>query len=240
VKAQICFEVGPKAAGAFAPNHPGCWVFGRNQNTAQDKAKAAVVEWYTWARSHGEGIESPSTVRVEPIEVMQVTYNPAESGKPEPLFWSEVLPVLTQDIDRALRLMEYSRRDLLKLCSEFDSGMLHWKTRGEPRTIDNCLKHVAIVEWWYVTRLNIDLPKDFPRDVFQLLKYTRRLATRNLRKLTKEERARVFQPANDPSPKCNLWTARKVLRRFVDHERLHTNYIRRMTLLYQSSKARVA
>jgi uncharacterized damage-inducible protein DinB len=166
---------------------------------------------------------------------MRVTYNPAEAGKPEPLFWSEVLPVSVRDVHRTLRLMEYSRNDLLELCSGLDRLALRWKPKSEPRSIAGCLKHIAIVEWWYITRLNIDLPKEFPGDVFRLLKYTRQLAERSLGGLSKRQRSEIVQPRNDLSPICNLWTARKVLRRFVDHERLHTNYVRKMIRLYQSN-----
>lgn len=229
---EVCLEVGPRAAGAFVPNCPGCWVFGRNQESAINKVKAAVSEWYTWAKGHGEVVEIPPAIRVEPAEVMHVTYNPAEAGKPEPLFWSEVLPVSTKDIERTLRLMEYSRRDLLGACSNLDRRAFRWKPNEGPRTIGNCLNHIAIVEWWYITRLNIDLPEDLPGDVFELLDYTRRLAKRSLGRLSKEKRRRIFQPKKDPSPICDLWTARKVLRRFVDHERLHTRYVKKAVALY--------
>lgn len=117
---------------------------------------------------------------------------------------------------------------MLRLCSNLDRGALRRKPKGGPRTIGNCLKHIAGVEWWYVTRLDIDLPSDFPEDVFDLLRHTRKLAAGRLKALSRDERTRVFQPKNDPSPICNLWTARKVLRRFVDHERLHTHYIERV------------
>jgi hypothetical protein len=229
-------EVGPKAVGAFAPDYPGCWVFSRTEENALVRVKTAVQEWHTWVRAHGDEVEFPSAIEVEPAEVMHVNYNPAEAGKPEPLFWSEVLPVSIRDIRRTLRLMEYSRGDLLKLCSRLDGGMLRWKPRKEPRTIGNCLRHIAIVEWWYITRLNIDLPRNFPTSVFDLLRYTRQLAERSLNSLSKHQRARIFLPTVDPSPICNLWTARKVLRRFVDHERLHSNYIRRMVQTYQSNE----
>ena len=234
MKAHVCLEVGPEATGAFAPDYPGCWVFGRKKESALDKAKAAIEEWHVWARAHGEDVESPSAVTIEPTEIMHVTYNPAEAGKPEPLFWSEVLPVRTDDITRTLRLMEYSRSDLLKLCSGLDRHALNWKPTGEPRTVVNCLKHIAIVEWWYVTRLDVDLPKSFPRGAFQLLQWTRELAVHSLRTLSKQQRSGIFQPENDPSPTCNLWTARKVLRRFVDHERLHTGYIKKTLQAYKS------
>ncbi len=232
---QACLEVGPEATGAFAPNCPGCWVFGRDQESARRKLKVAKFDWYTWLKTHGEPVTASHSVQIEPAEVLRVTYNPVEAGKPEPLFWSEVPPVSTVDIERTLRLMEYSRSDLLRLCKELDSRALRWKPKGAPRTIGNCLKHIAIVEWWYITRLNINLPEDFPSDIFELLRYTRRLADQSLRGLSKEERRGIFQPTKDRSPICDLWTAKKVLRRFVDHERLHTNYIRKTVQLYQQA-----
>lgn len=233
MQVRVCLEVGPEAAGAFVPNCPGCWVFGRDQESALKKVKAAVSEWYAWLKAHGEAVQTPRAVDIEPAEILQVDYNPAEAGKPEPLFWSEVRPVSTGEIERTLRLMKYSRSDLLEICLELDRRVLGWKPEGEPRTISNCLKHIAIVEWWYTTRLNIDLPKNFPKDAFKLLQYTRQLAEHRMRGLSKEERSGIFQPETDPSPICDLWTARKVLRRFVDHERLHTKYIKRMLRLYQ-------
>jgi len=225
----VCLEVGPKITGAFLPAYPGCWVFGRDQEAALGKAKEAAVAWYSWVGLHGEKVKPPSTIKMDPIEVMHVTYNPAKAGKPEPLFWAETHAASVRDVDRTLRLMRYSRSDLLGFCSSLDPHLLRWKPRSEPRSVASTLKHIAIAEWWYVTRLNIDLPKDFPNDVFELLKHTRQLAERSLGRLTEEQRTSVFQPKNDPSPSSNLWTARKVLRRFVDHERLHTGYIERIT-----------
>lgn len=221
----VCLEVGSKATGAFVPSCPGCWVFGRDRESALNKVKVAVSDWYAWSKNHGEATEVPPTIRIKTNEVLQVTYNPAEAGKPEPLFWSEVLPVSIRDTERILRLLGYSRNDLLRLITGFDKALLHWKPKDGPRTIANCLRHIAMVEWWYVTRLGINLPTDFPKDTIELLSHTREFAEWNLSHLSKEKRTRIFQPKRDPSPICNLWTARKVLRRFVDHERLHTKYI---------------
>ena len=222
---KACLEVGEGGTGAFIPDLPGCWVFAKSDERALTKAKSAVSDWYAWAKRHGESVTPPTKIKVEPSEVLRVSYNPVEAGKPEPLFWSEVLPVTNQDIGRTLRLMSHSRRDLLELLHGLDRDALRRRPKGGPRTIGNCLRHIAIAEWWYVTRLDIDLPADFPKGPFELLQYTRNLTERELKRLTKDQRTRIFQPRNDPSPVCNLWTARKVLRRFVDHERLHTAYI---------------
>jgi hypothetical protein len=189
------------------------------------KVRTAAEEWSDWLGNHGEGVRPVTRLLVEPTEVLRVNYNPALAGKPEPLFWSEVLPVSTRDIKRVVQLMEYSRNDLLELTSSLDARTLSWKPVDKPRSIRNCLKHIALCEWWYLTRLNIPLPEDFPGDVFDLLHDTRELAVETLLSLPQEKRAGVFQPDKDRSPVCDLWTARKMLRRFVDHERLHTRYI---------------
>lgn len=207
------------------PDRPGCWVFGRNSDSALRKVGAAAEEWSGWLNNHGERVHPVAGLLVEPTETLHVNYNPAKAGKPEPLFWSEVPPVHGRDIQRAVQLMEYSRNDLLKLTSSLDARTLCLKPSNKPRSIRNCLKHIAVCEWWYITRLNIPLPEDFPKDVFDMLHYTRELAVETLLSLLKEKRAGIFQPDKDRSPVCDLWTARKVLRRFVDHERLHTRYI---------------
>ena len=52
----------------------------------------------------------------------------------------------------------------------------------------------------------------------------------------KEKMAWVLQPVKDPSQVCHLWTARKVLRRLVDHEKLHARYIAKVVTLCEQGK----
>lgn len=235
----MCLEVGPQVTGAFVPDCPGCWVFGRTKERALKKVRIAVNEWSKWLKKHGERIPQLSDeVEIEIAGMLQVDYNPAEAGKPEPLFWSEVLPVKREDIKRTIQLMAYSRKDLLDLVSKLTSRQLSFKPPNEPRTIRNCLKHIAIVEPWYITRLNIDLPENYPKDVAEFLDHTRELVVNSLRNLPKEKMRGIFQPTKYKSPTCDLWTARKVLRRLVDHERLHTKYIQRLLKIFPATGRR--
>jgi len=233
-KVLVCLEVGNGGTGAFVPEYPGCWVFGKTPESALRKVKIAIAEWFDWMEKHGEKVSiNLRKFEVEAAEILRVDYNPVEAGKPEPLFWSEVPPVTKEDVTRALRLMKYSREDLLDLVSSLDDECLDWLPPQKPRTIRNCLKHIAYVEPWYITRLDVDLPWKYPKDVFELLDYTRSLVIRFLENFPRDKMSGVFQPKKDPSPVCNLWTARKVLRRLVDHERLHTKYIERVLKMYK-------
>ena len=167
-------------------------------------------------------------IEVEIKEMICVDYNPVESGKPEPLFWSEVPPVNKDDIERTLTLMEYSRKDLLNLVYRLPEECLDWRLSDKHRSIRECLRHIAYVEPWYITRLNIEIPEKFPEDIIGLLDYTRNVVTDCLKNFPESKMKGIFQPRKDKSPICDLWTARKVLRRLVDHERLHTRYIQKV------------
>jgi len=237
LKKRVCLEVGQGGTGAFIPDCPGCWVFGRTPKRALMKVKNALAEWFDWMEKHGEQVPSEAkNFEIEVAEVLRVNYNPVEAGKPEPLFWSEVLPITKKDVARTLRLMTYSREDLLELVSDLGNKYLDWLPPNEPRTIRNCLKHIARVEPWYITRLNVELPSRYPRKVFQMLSYTRKIVVDYLKNFPRDKMHGIFQPQKDPSPICNLWTARKVLRRLVDHERLHKRYINRVIQMYKEKK----
>jgi len=236
-KISVCLEVSSQGTGAFVPSCPGCWVFGRTQESALLKVKIAIAEWFEWIEKHGEHIPAEKKdFEVDVAEVLRVSYNPVEAGKEEPLFWSEVLPITKKDIARTLRLMKYSREDLLKLVSSTSDECLGWQPPGKPRTIRNCLRHVANVEPWYITLLNVDMPSRYPRNTFKMLDYTRKIVVNYLESMPRGKMRGIFQPAKYPTSICNLWTARKVLRRLVDHERLHTRYIIKVLQMYREEK----
>ena len=234
-KVPVCLEVGTQATSAFAPEYPGCWVFGKTEKSALQKVRIAIIEWIDWQKSHGESVpDISSNAEAEVTEMLRVDYNPVEAGKPEPLFWSEVAPITKRDISKTIRLMNFSRSDLLATVTGLTDDCLDWEPPGKPRTIRNCLMHIANVEMWYITRLNIKVPEEFPETPIELLDYSREIVFERLQNFPERKIKGVFQPRKYKSPVCNLWTARKVLRRLVDHERLHTKYIKKVLDLHKA------
>jgi predicted RNase H-like HicB family nuclease len=226
---SVCLEVGPQATAAFTPEYPGCWVYGRNEKSALQEVRIAVTEWVDWLKSYGESVpDIGDNTEVEVNEMLRVDYDPSESGKPEPLFWSEVGPITKEDIDKTLRLMKYSRDDLTAAITGITEDCFDWQPPVRLRTIRNCLIHIAHAEIWYITRLNIETPEELPENLFELLDYSRGIAVKCLQDLPERKMKGIFQPRKYRSPICNLWTARKVLRRLVDHERLHTRDIKKV------------
>ena len=65
------------------------------------------------------------------------------------------------------------------------------------------------------------------------LEMERRTAEARLRRLTEAERSDVFYPQHWTRHSEEPWTARKVMRRCLEHEREHTAQIRRMLELGQ-------
>jgi len=234
-KIPVCLEIGPHGTGAFIPSCPGCWVFARTPERALVKEGVAVREWFEWLEKHGERVLATEDFEMEIAEMLRVNHNPVKAGKPEPIFWSEVVPINRKEIARTLRLMKYSREDLLKLVSGLNNKCLDWAPHTKPRTIRNCLRHIAYVEPWYITRLNVDLHCTYPRDVFRMLDCTHNTVVDYLENFPREKMRGVFQPSEDLSPMCNLWTARKVLRRLVDHEMLHMRYIEKVLQMHREN-----
>jgi predicted RNase H-like HicB family nuclease len=57
-KIAVCLEVGHEGTGAFVPECPSCWVFGRSPESALAKVRSAVAEWFDWLERHGETVSA--------------------------------------------------------------------------------------------------------------------------------------------------------------------------------------
>ena len=155
--------------------------------------------------------------------------NAGRAGGPDPLFKCDKTIATDQEIRQCLRLLEYSRADLIATTEHLPKSVLSWKPEGEPRTVRNTLRHIAQVDIWYLSRIDADPPLDHARtrDVLAFLEYSRALVYKQLPRLTTNQRRNIFYPrerSNERSP----WTATKVLHRLVSHERQHTRYLRRI------------
>ena len=213
---------------AHVPDQPGCVVRAASRDEVLQRLPQAIRDHHAWLRHHGE----PAPQVKEPVEVQvageSTGFGPFDPGDAAALFPPDQRGILPQEMEEHLRLMAHSRADLLALVRELPGELLDWKPDPQSFTIRRLLRHVGNAEQWYVSRLvpPETLPPDWQGDedlpIFEFLDMERRTAVARLRQLTESELSGVFFPTVWTDHPHEAWTARKVLRRFLEHEREHT------------------
>jgi len=207
---------------------PGCVVREPGRDRALRRAPEAIREYGAWLRRHGE----PAPPEGEPIEVAlageSAGFGPFDPGDAAALFPPDREPVTSEDMERCLRLAAHARADLLALVRDLPDEVLDWRPDPQSFSIRRLLRHVGNSGEWYVSRIvpPENLPPEWEHDdelsIFEFLEMELRTALACLRRLTEEERSGVFRSAHWTNHPEEPWTARKVLRRFIEHELEHT------------------
>ncbi|MFQ5616420.1 MAG: DinB family protein, partial [Anaerolineales bacterium] len=176
--------------------------------------------------------ETPAEIRLHVAETDEQSTGPFDPGDTAALFEVEKAPISLVEMEPYFRRASYNRADLLALVQGMDTETLDWEPAPGDFTIRRILRHVGNADEWYLSRLVEPgtLPPAWENDdkmpLFEFLEMSRRTAIERFRKLTGEERARVAVPTHFTSNPTEQWTARKALRRMLEHEREHTAHIR--------------
>ena len=228
-KVQVYLEAGADGrAMAHVLHLPGCTAAAETREAALTAVPIAIQGYLTWLGTHGEDADG-ETGEIEVVEESH-GFGPFDPGDRAALFGPDREPLAREELERLFRLMGYSRRDLLALIAGVPDGLLCEEyTTGW--SVERILRHIGGAEIWYVTRIDQDwhLPgyeEHRVRDTaLDWLEWTRQSAMRRLGELYPHERSQVFCPSRYTDHPDELWTARKVFRRFLEHEREHTAQI---------------
>ncbi len=138
------------------------------------------------------------------------------------------LPVTTADIEKAIRWMGYMREDLLRLIGRLPPEAMSWRrTPKQEVTVKRYLQHIAGAERWYLQRFWSRLPRlERAPTPTERLARVRAMAVRRLRRMTAGERSQVVKADYE------YWSARKILGRFLYHERYHIRSIARIAIAH--------
>jgi uncharacterized damage-inducible protein DinB/predicted RNase H-like HicB family nuclease len=219
------------SAGTGVPDLPGCTVRASSRAEALARLPGAIDNHLAWLRRHGETVPPEG----DPVEVEVAGeshgFGPFNPGDAAALFPPDHMPVSLEEMEVYFRLMAHARADLLALVERLPKELLDRQPGADLFTIRRILRHVGNAEEWYVSRLvpPETLPAEWEHDdelpIFEFLAMERRTAVDRLRRITAEERAAVVYPAHWTEHPDEPWTARKALRRAVEHEREHTGQI---------------
>lgn len=234
-------DIGSDHCMAHVLSLHGCMVRASNPEEAVSRLPGAIREYHAWLRQHGKSVH----YETEPIEVViaeeSTGFGPFNPGDAAALFSPDREPISPEKIRDHFRLMGYARADLLALVRDLPNETLDWQPDQQSFSIRRILRHIGNAEEWYISRIvpPETLPAEWEHDedlpIFDFLEMERRTAIARLRKLTGEERAAITHPAHWTQHPDEPWTARKSLRRFLEHEREHTAQIREILEHYEET-----
>ncbi len=214
------------------PNHwiayvfdlPGCFSSAETQDGAVLLAPARIAEYFDWRVRHGR--PSPFADQGIVTQVDEVCLSRPAKDAPEYIvnafFEDDRRPLRRDEIDEVLWLLAQTRADLLAVV-ELVTPTQRKKRIAEGRLgrINDILMHVAWAEWWYFDRLGLAFPRDdLPNNPLTALDKVRAQSIAALPKLVGD--TRIVERNSE------VWSARKIVRRMLWHERDHTGHIRKV------------
>jgi hypothetical protein len=209
---------------------PGCNVLGRDREEALELAALVIESHLAWLLWHG--LPTPGGLGgLEIVEDMRADRTKAADG--EFCFEDDMRPVTPEDIASGIAVMAASRADLTALIGGCPSVLLEWRPplaamahvdewKPHALTIAEIAEDVAGAESYYRRGLEDGCQSDDGSGATPQLEIERMLLIDTLGALSREDRGRRFEPQRAWQSSPEHWTARKVIRRVISHERFHT------------------
>lgn len=207
---------------AWALDYPGVFTYGADDAEAilrMPREMLRFESWlnlrtdYPWVRLEGLDVHIDEIFEVFPVD------DEGEIYEVNAFFRSDLLPLNEEEIQKALQIYDWQREELLAGVETLPKDLLSRQFEGQRWTIEGILEHIARVERWYFSRLDfeISLPDDCS-DPLQLLTLSAEGVRRSLPET--EGWDQVFEHQQEK------WSARKLTRRLLWHQRDHIDHIR--------------
>ena len=201
---------------AHMPDLPGCYATAVEREAAIAAAPKAVEEYVGWCGRHGIRVSGVSPPMVVSEVVRAWLYEP--EYEVNAFFAADRPPLAADELAGMQRLLAASRRDLLEALDGLADDDLQRLIPGERWPIGGVVQHVATSELWYLDRLGLAFSRDDLSP--EPLDAIRQVRQRHLAMLTAlSGQTGVVVLGGE------VWSARKVLRRTLWHERDHTQHI---------------
>jgi uncharacterized damage-inducible protein DinB len=209
---------------AWALDLPGCYSRAKTSSQAIALAPASIARYYDWITSR----DSSLVTLDQPfeIEVVEVFHSYPSQRDPEyvvnAFFEDDNRPLCYWEIVIIQRLLDWSHDDFWQALLPAGEGQLEQPIAGEVQgSIAGVVQHVANAENWYLGMLGLGLEQArLPPNPIERIDAVRNHTKQQLWKLTGE--TRITENYDEQ------WSARKVCRRLLWHERDHTQHIRQL------------
>jgi hypothetical protein len=208
---------------------PGCFSSAASQKEAVAGAPSSIADYYAWTRERDPAL--PRVTKPFEVDLVEVFEAHPCAGDPDYLvnafFQDDRRPLSYWEVAVGLELLRWTRDDLLRVVGSLSTEELQRAVPGEDRrSIAGVLEHLAGAENWYLSQLDLAVERSsLPEGVLGKLVAVRANTRGQLVKLIGE--GRITESCGE------RWSARKILRRTVWHERDHTEHIAKLvTRLY--------
>jgi len=196
----------------------GCFSRGESADAAIKAAPEAIADYLIWR----DGFASVELIAPDDLVVAeQIRYVDHGAYYSNAFFESDRLPLTDNDIDQISVILSYSRNDLNGLIQTIPHDYLDQEIPDERfGSINGILNHIATAEWWYFDSMKLGLAyEELSGDPKVDLNLTREKTLSIIPQLAGRTDIVVRREED--------WSARKILRRTIWHEIVHTRHIQR-------------
>jgi hypothetical protein len=202
----------------------GCRAIGDDLDGALALVPVVIGEHLAWLASHGEPAGDASSIEYRVVEDVDAV------GRSEYVFEADKAPLTRDQVEAAIRRMQFAQADLVSLAENLPAVVLDWRPPAssvkiddiypDVRSIRDMVTHVAQAMSFHTRGVGgvasrVPAPEGEASLVSALA-----TAVGRLRSMNEEELGgRVYRmPGRTGEAE---WTARKALRRVLNHQRFH-------------------
>jgi predicted RNase H-like HicB family nuclease/uncharacterized damage-inducible protein DinB len=236
---SVNLEHGERWWYAHVAELPGCFTRGETREEVLEALPDAIAHHVTFLEVRSHPV-SQKTREFRVVEEAHGIPELGEAGGAVALFASDEEPVGEREFKLFLDLMRWNREELLGIVEPLSENERNARPLSDKWTIEETLRHVANAEEWYVSRLGAEIqeecegfvrginPEERWGSILERLEATRQGGVHALEYAFGRGVEGVFTRAAYTQHSEERWTFRKVLRRFVEHEREHIGTIERV------------
>ena len=214
----------------------GCFSRGASRAEALGSLPRDVEARIAWVRDRGLSCPERSALTVveEQVGIPEL----GESGGATAIFRSDLEPINQTTLGEVMQLMKLSRQELHGVVGGLGGEVLDAEPIPGKRSIRRDIDHIVNSEEWYVSRLGQRYQRVYECElqgavgrrrlsVIERLEVTRPAMMVAFEMVLGDGRQGPFTRRAYSKYPGERWTLRKVLRRFLEHEREHLGTINR-------------
>ena len=221
---KLYLESGPrrKKTMVHVPELLGCMANGPTTEEALDRTPQAIRDYLSFLHRHGGVVDTDVEVRTQIVEhITEGIW--LGNGDPSLVFQPDMEPLTPEDAEEYIQRLEWMRSELLDLIGGLSQAQLEEKPLPKGRSIQSILEHILESEVAYMAAFGKleglpgpgSIVKKREGDLLEWMGYVRAREIERLRSLSWQERSEPFI----------FWkytrTARKVMRRMLEHQWEH-------------------